>query len=251
MNILIHIAYIGTSYHGFQVQQNAVSVCQVLQNAMQAVLGARPHVKGCSRTDAGVHARDFCASFRYETDIPLEKLPLALNSQLPQDIRVLRARAVPEEFHARYSATGKQYEYEILNNAVDDPFRQGLYYRIPQPLNADAMHAAGQVLVGRHDFAAFQSAGSDVASTVRRVTELAVRREGERVLFTISADGFLYNMVRIIGGTLVLAGHGQLDAEGMRAILKGKDRKNAGPTLPARGLFLNRVFYPEAQLTDN
>lgn len=245
MNILLTLAFNGTNYHGFQVQQNAVTVCAVIQDALQAVLGARPNVKGCSRTDAGVHARRFALSVRCSTTIPMEKLPLALNNQLPPDVRVLAARQVPDSFHARYSATGKEYEYVMLNSPVDDPFAPGLYYRVPQPINEAAMHRAGQVLAGRHDFAAFMAAGSSVKDTVRTITALSVRREKARVVLAVAADGFLYNMVRIITGTLLEVGLGRMDEKQPARILQSGQRSQAGPTLPGKGLFLNRVFYPE------
>lgn len=243
MNILLTLAYRGTRYHGFQVQENAVTVCSTLQDAMEAVLHARPDVKGCSRTDAGVHARAFCLSFVHEGALPCEKLPLALNAHLPMDIRVLHARPVPAEFHARYSASGKEYQYHILNSPIDDPFTQGLYYRVPHPLDEGAMHEAGQALIGRHDFAAFKASGSSVTDTVRTITALSVKRRGQSVTLTVAADGFLYNMVRIIAGTLLLAGQGRLSAEGVAAALASRDRYETGATLPAKGLFLNRVFY--------
>lgn len=251
MNTLIRMAFRGTAYHGFQVQKNAPTVCAALQDAMQGVFGVRPDVKGCSRTDAGVHARDFCVSFRQQTDIPCDKLPLALNSRLPDDIRVLTARRVPAAFHARYAAIEKEYEYVVLNSAVEDVFAQGLYHRVPGPIDATAMDAAGRVLCGHHDFAAFMSSGSDVQDTRRTITRLSVRREGERVILAVAADGFLYNMVRIIAGTLLAVGQGRMGREDVAGALAWKDRAKAGSTLPAKGLFLHRVTYPEAQLLVN
>ena len=154
MNILCTIAYRGTAYHGFQVQKNGLTVCEVFQDALEAVLGTRPDVKGCSRTDAGVHAAAFCLNFHAETRIPLEKLPLALNSRLPADVRVLEARQVPEEFHARYSAHAKTYCYRIRNSAIDSPFSQEYYYRVPGELDTAAMGRAAKQFVGTHDFTA-------------------------------------------------------------------------------------------------
>lgn len=244
MNILLTMAFNGTAYHGFQVQQNALGVCTVLQDAMQKVFGARPDVKGCSRTDAGVHALEYCVSFRFTTPIADDKLPLALNYHLPRDIRILTARRVPEDFHARYSCTGKQYRYVFLNSHVDDPFAPGLYYKVPGVLDAAAMHKAGQALVGRHDFAAYMSAGSDIQDTVRTVTQLDVSREGERVLLDIAANGFLYNMVRIIAGTLLSVGTGRTAPEKPAQALQACSRSMAGDTLPAKALFLRRVYYP-------
>lgn len=248
MNTLLTLAFNGGAYHGFQVQQNAVTVCAVLQDAMQRVLGARPDVKGSSRTDAGVHAAGFCVSFKHETPIPPAKLPLALNSHLPADIRVLHARRVPESFHARYSATGKEYRYTLWNSPVDSPFAHGLYYRVPGPLDVAAMQAAAAHYVGSHNFAAFASAGGKVQSTVRRVLYAGVEQRGAQITFAVAADGFLYNMVRIMAGTLLSVGQGRAAPGDIPGILAGQNRRAAGSTLPARGLCLARVFYPPAAL---
>lgn len=246
MNVLLWLAYKGTNYAGFQVQPNAPTVCQTLQDAMQAVLGCRPEVKGCSRTDAGVHARRFALNFRYDGTIPVERLPLALNTRLPADIRVLEARPVAEEFHARYAAHAKTYRYYLLNAHIDDPFTADFCHRVAAPLNEAAMQAAARRFVGRHDFAALCAAGSSAAAhgdTVRTVTACEVRRQGARLVITVTADGYLYNMVRILAGTLVEAGLGRLDPGEVDAILQSRDRRRAGPTLPARGLFLEDVRY--------
>lgn len=245
MNILLNIAYKGTEYHGFQVQENALAVCEVLQNSIQSVFGARPDVKGCSRTDSGVHALNFGLNFHFETNLPDEKIPLALNNYLPDDIRVKYARRVPEDFHARYSALGKEYRYVILNSPVDDPFQKDLYYRLPRQLDIELMNRAAEYIKGRQDFAAFMSAGSAVEDTIRNVTSLNVCREEKRVVITISADGFLYNMVRIIAGTLVMAGEEKIKPEQTAEIIASKNRANAGDTMAAKGLFLSRVFYKD------
>ncbi|MBQ8647091.1 MAG: tRNA pseudouridine(38-40) synthase TruA [Oscillospiraceae bacterium] len=248
MNFLCVIAYKGTNYCGFQVQKNGLSVCEVFQDALEAVLGERPDVKGCSRTDAGVHAAGFCLNFHSDTRIPPEKLPLALNSRLPEDVRVLSARVVDEAFHARYSAHAKTYRYHILNSQIDSAFGRDYYYRAPGPLDVAAMDAAAKEFVGTHDFMALCSAGSEIAArgdTVRTITDCGVRREGEYVIVTVTADGYLYNMVRILAGTLLEAGQGRRDAQSIAPLLAGRARTAAGPTLPAKGLFLWRVDYPE------
>lgn len=245
MNILLTLSYKGTAYHGFQVQKNALTVCEVLQNAMEKVLGIRPDVKGCSRTDSGVHAMEYCVSFFYDTKIPMRKLPLALNNYLPEDIRVKSATQVPEDFHARYSSSGKQYQYIFLNSAIDDPLALGLYYRISYKLDCGRMQQAADFLVGEHDFASFMSAGSDIEDTVRTVHLLTIKRKEDRIIMTIAADGFLYNMVRIIAGTLLKVGTGAIPPEEVKKILEQKDRAFAGETMPAKGLFLEKVFYAE------
>lgn len=245
MNILLTLAYKGTKYHGFQVQKNALTVCEVLQNAMEKVLGARPDVKGCSRTDSGVHAMEYCVSFCHDTKIPMRKLPLAINNYLSEDIRVKSAKQMPEDFHARYSSIGKQYKYIFLNSSVDDPLALGLYHRVSYKLDCKKMQQGANFLVGKHDFASFMSAGSDIEDTVRTVSLLTMQRQGERVAMTITADGFLYNMVRIIAGTLLKVGAGQIRPEQVEEILQKKNRAFAGETMPAKGLFLEKVLYPE------
>jgi tRNA pseudouridine38-40 synthase len=246
MNVLVRMAFQGTRYVGFQVQPNGLSVCQVFQDALQAVLGTRPDVKGCSRTDAGVHALGFALNFRYDGHIPPQKLPAALNAHLPMDIRVLEVHSVPEDFHARYAAHAKTYCYRIRNAGVDSPFDAALCCRIPQPLDLAAMQAAAAGFLGTHDFLALCSSGSSAAAhgdTVRTVTECKVEREGEILTITVTADGYLYNMVRILAGTLVEAGRHRLDPAAVPELLQSRDRAKAGPTLPARGLFLQSVQY--------
>ena len=251
MNVLLWLAYKGTNYAGFQVQPNGLTVCEVLQNAIEAVLGSRPDVKGCSRTDAGVHARRFAVNFRYDGTPAPDKLPFALNAHLPPDVRVLAAQTVPEDFHARYAAHAKTYRYYIRNARVDDPFTLDTCYRISAPLNVPAMQAAAAQFVGTHDCLALCSAGSSAAAhgdTVRTILACGVERHGENIVITVTADGYLYNMVRILAGTLAEAGRGKLSPADIPRILQSRDRAQAGPTLPAKGLFLEDVLYDDALL---
>ena len=247
MNIRVTLAFNGSRYHGFQVQKNGLTVCQAFQDGLEALLGFRPDVKGCSRTDSGVHAMAFELNFHADTAIPMEKLPLALNRYLPEDIRVLRACQVPEDFHARYSAHSKQYLYRLRNSGIDSPFDKGLYWRYVGPLNVAAMDAAAQRLVGKHNFAAFMSAGSSIIDTVRTIYRFSVEREGDMVLFLVEADGYLYNMVRILCGTLVEIGAGRMPPEQIGRALQSGLRADAGPTLPAQGLFLKQVCYQQEE----
>ena len=242
-NILVTMAFRGTQYHGFQVQENALGVCTVFQDAIERVFGSRVDVKGCSRTDSGVHALRYCVSFRVDSGIPMYKLPLALNAHLPADVRVLEARIVPEDFHARYSAEAKQYVYRLHNSPVSSPFSDGLCWRVGAPLALEPMQKAAAAVVGTHDFASFMTAGSKIVDTVRTVYDFTVQRQGDDLLFTICADGYLYNMVRILVGTLVEIGAGRMRAEDMPAVIAAADRTAAGPKAPAQGLFLDRVFY--------
>lgn len=247
-NFLLFIAYKGTAYHGFQVQKNSLTVCEVFQNALQAVLGQRPDVKGCSRTDAGVHALEFGISFAADTRLSPNRLVLALNAHLPADVRALRGYCVPPGFHARYAAHTKTYHYRIRNSMIDSPFDAEYCCRMPQPIPLDlaAMNRAAALLVGTHDFLAFCSAGSKVAQsgdTVRTITDCSVQRQGDVVTISVTADGYLYNMVRILAGTLAEVGAGKRSPETMPEILQSRDRAQAGPTLPAKGLFLVKVDY--------
>ena len=246
MHVLITLRFVGTRYHGFQVQKNALSVCEVLQNALERLYGTRPPVKGCSRTDAGVHALGYCVSFFQPKAIEPRRLPLAVNRFLPEDIRAVAAREVPDDFHARYSAESKEYLYRIHNSAVADPFQNGLCWRVPALLDTNAMARAAEYFIGTHDFAAFCSVGSDVVDTVRTVRFARVSRAGDDITFHVCADGYLYNMVRIMVGTLVEAGAGRMPPERVRDILAGKDRGAAGDTAPPQGLFLYRVNYGAA-----
>ncbi len=254
MNVLLWLCYKGTRYAGFQVQPNGRTVCAVFQDALEAVLGARPDVKGCSRTDAGVHARRFALNFRYAGTPPPEKLVPALNAHLPPDVRVLEGRRVPDGFHARYAAHAKTYAYYLLNSRIEDPFTADVAYRIAAPLDVPAMQAAAQQMVGTHDFAALCAAGSSAAAhgdTVRTVTACTVQRgarDARYIVIRVTADGYLYNMVRILAGTLVEAGRGKLAAGDIPAILQSRDRHRAGPTLPAKGLFLEQVTYAPEDL---
>ena len=248
MNFLLTLAYDGTNYCGFQVQPNGRSVAAVFQDALEAVLGTRPDIKGCSRTDAGVHALGFRLNFHADTRIPPEKLPLALNQHLPPDIRVLAARVVPEDFHARYAAHTKTYLYRIHNHPIDSPFDAAYYTRMPKHLDEVRMQAAAQQFVGTHDFLALCAAGSSAAAhgdTVRTITDCHVTRRGDEIDIEVTADGYLYNMVRILAGTLCEVGAGRMQPEQIPGILAGCDRSQAGPTLPAKGLFLKCVEYPD------
>jgi tRNA pseudouridine38-40 synthase len=242
-NLKITIAFCGTNYHGFQVQKNVLTVCEAFQDAAERILGQRYDVKGCSRTDTGVHANEYVLSMKCDTQIRADKLVLALNRYLPEDIAALSVMDAPDDFHARYDCIGKEYVYRLRNSRVKDPFSPNLSYRFGYPLDVDMLNREAADFVGQHDFVAFQSAGSDIEDTVRTVNSFTVHREGDYVLFTVQGDGFLYNMVRIMVGTLLFIGIGKLPEGNIPAIIESKDRSRAGKTMPALGLFLNRVFY--------
>ncbi|MDD5952687.1 MAG: tRNA pseudouridine(38-40) synthase TruA [Oscillospiraceae bacterium] len=243
-NLQLRLSYDGKHYHGWQVQENAVAVQEVFQDALKKVLGHCPDIKGCSRTDSGVHALDYCVSLKTEHTIPCERLVRALNHFLPPDIAVFSCREVPMDFHARYSCTGKEYIYKIWNHPVRDPFGDGYLLHYWYPLDETLLNEAAHYYLGSHDFTSFCTLDSrGKGDLVRNVTRSAVTREGNMVIFTVAADGFLYNMVRIMVGTLLRVAQGKFAPEDIPKILEAKDRKASGPTAPPWGLYLNRVFY--------
>jgi tRNA pseudouridine38-40 synthase len=252
MKLLLKIAYNGSAYCGYQVQPNGISIQQRLNEAAEALFGFPCDIVGCSRTDSGVHAKEFCATVAkkgmpsIETSIPTERIPLAMSAHLPSDICVFDAKVVPDEFHARYDVKEKEYIYRFFDRAVRDPFEEGRAYHIPKPISNEAltqMNRAAAAFCGTHDFAAFMAQGSKVQSTVRCVTHAEVFREDNAVIFRVAADGFLYNMVRIMAGTLLEVAAGKLSPDEITAILESRDRFRAGHTAPACGLYLNHVIY--------
>ena len=252
MKVLLEIRYTGENYHGWQAQRNASTVQKAVQNTAEEMLGDRCAVTGCSRTDAGVHAkRFFCTLDCPALDrFPLDKLPAAMNALLPPDIAAVSCRAVDGDFHPRYSALGKEYEYLIYNGQVRDPFFEGRAWMLPgRPLDCAKMQEEADKLVGRHDFTSFCAAGGKIVDKTRTVYDCRVCREGDLVRVTISADGFLYNMVRIIVGTLADCAAGRCGD--CTEILAARERKCAGRTAPAHGLYLKRVFYDANELPEN
>ncbi|WP_322198882.1 tRNA pseudouridine(38-40) synthase TruA [Acutalibacter intestini] len=243
-NLLLTITYDGTAYHGWQIQENALTVQQVFQEALFRVTGQREDLKGCSRTDTGVHARQFCLSLKTAAPMPPQRLLAALNHYLPPDVAVKDCREVPPDFHARYSCKGKEYCYEIWNHPVREPFLRGRALHYWYPMDEALLDQAARRYVGVHDFTSFCTLDSrDRGDLTRRVWESKVERRGNLVVFTVAADGFLYNMVRIMAGTLLRVQQGKLAPEDIPGIIAARERKAAGPTAPACGLYLNRVFY--------
>lgn len=240
------VQYDGTNYVGWQRQPNGVSIQALLEDALAPIEGRAVDVHGAGRTDAGVHALAQVASVRIGAELEPPTLFRALNAVLPDDVRVLAVEEVPAEFHARFSAVAKTYEYRIVNAPIVSAFVHRYVWHIPQPLDLDAMRAAAEPLTGRHDFAAFQGAGSAVASTERTIVRLEWEDGGGfdlPIVMRLTGDGFLRHMVRNIAGTLVEIGVGRWDPWRVLELLEGRDRTQAGPTAPARGLFLTRVTY--------
>ncbi len=241
--VLLKISYLGTFYHGWQVQPNGITVQEVLQSKLEAMYKCKIALTGCSRTDAGVHAREFYCHYDAPFHICDEGIVKGLNSTLPKDISVISAQYVADDFHARYSAKGKNYEYVILNAPIHDPFLLDRVLHIERKLDVEAMNSFCEKLCGTHDFEGFSSSGRTVKDTVRTITECKVRREDDHVILTVSANGFLYNMVRIIVGTAVDVSDGKIKPEDTLAILNSRKRELAGITAPAAGLYLNKVYY--------
>lgn len=244
MTCALKLAYKGTAYCGWQVQKNARSVQQTLQDAMETAFGSRGTVTGCSRTDAGVHAKGFvCKAEGLPEGIPVHRVPEALGRRLPPDIAVREAWRVPDDFHPRYDAKGKEYSYRIRNSRLSDPFDfeyAPLWFPTIDEKRADALCKR---FCGTQDFRSFQAAGSDITDTVRTVSGFSCRREGDLVIFTVTANGFLYNMARILVGTVLDLLDDPSAEERATEILAARDRAAAGRTMPAKGLCLERVFY--------
>ncbi|MBQ8783878.1 MAG: tRNA pseudouridine(38-40) synthase TruA [Clostridia bacterium] len=242
-NLLVTIAYDGTDYHGWQVQPNGITVQQAVQDAIEKILGKRENIVGCSRTDSGVHANNFCFNMRTESPIDPFRFVGAMNAVLPDDIAVKECVKVPMEFHARYDCKGKEYIYKIWNSPQRNPFLQDRYLHYKKPLDAELLNKAAQAFVGKHDFSAFCASKTTVEDFVRTVEYAAVTQNDEEVCFTVKADGFLYNMVRIMVGTLLEVAEGRISADSIGKIINSLDRNQAGRTAPAHGLYLNKVFY--------
>lgn len=243
MRILLTISYLGTAYHGWQVQPNGITVQEKMQDALEKMYTVRPALTGCSRTDAGVHALEFCCHYDTDKEIPLQGIVAGLNTYLPSDIAVLSAKRVDNDFHARYNAKGKHYVYKIYNQSAPNPFLSDRAWHIPHSLDENKMNRFLSDLVGTHDFVAFAASGRTVEDTVRTISECKITRQGNELELSVTADGFLYNMVRIITGTAVDVSYGRIDPEAAPKILKSLDRSEAGFTAPAHGLYLNKVIY--------
>lgn len=247
MKYFAKIKYLGTDFSGFQVQPEKRTVQGELCTALSLAFGVPCRVTGCSRTDAGVHANEFCITVENDGGtIPAEKLPVAVAKYLPNDLSLYYAVECEESFHPRYSVVSKEYLYRVINDRIYDPFEFGRAWFVSRFVDDGQllkMKEAASYIVGKHDFSAFMSEGSDVEDRVRTVNYLTVEKNGSLIEIRISADGFLYNMVRIIVGTLFEVAAGRLEPSELPKIIDSKKRENAGPTAPAQGLYLNKVVY--------
>lgn len=242
-NIKLTIEYDGTNYAGWQKQKNGITIQQKLEEAIELIINDKIKVIGSSRTDAGVHARGFVANFNTESKINVENFKDAINSKLPRDIVILSSEEVDMDFHSRYSSIGKKYSYTILNRHEPTALERNYVYHYKKQLDFQAMEEASVYFIGEHDFSAFKTAGSSVKTTVRNIKNAYLKKDEDKVIFYIEGDGFLYNMVRIMVGTLIDVGIHKLKPYEISNIIKSKDRTMAGKTAPASGLCLEVVYY--------
>lgn len=240
---MLTLGYDGTEYHGFQRQENAVTIQEIIETAIKKVTGETVSITGCSRTDAGVHAMEYVCNFRTESSVPADKFCFALNSFLPDDVSCMASCEVDMDFHARYSAKSKTYTYTIFNAPHRNPVLCRFAWHYPIKIDIEKMKIAAKAIVGTHDFTAFMASGGQQKTTVKTVNFLNVTTNENRIFIEINADGFLYNMVRIIAGTLVYAGVGKLSPDEIPDIIESGDRVRAGITAPPQGLCLKKVIY--------
>ena len=242
-NIKLIIEYDGSCYGGWQKQKNNKTIQEEIEKAIKKVTGEIIEVFGSSRTDAGVHAKGMVANFKTESNIPEDKYREAINSKLPDDIAIIKSEEVDGEFHSRYCSKGKMYSYTIINRYEKVAIGNKYIYQVREELDIDAMKKACHYFIGLHDFKAFKTSGSSVKTSVRTIEKLYIDKSKDKIKIYITADGFLYNMVRIIVGTLVEVGKGKMQPEDIKRIIESQDRTEAGPCVPPNGLILEEVYY--------
>lgn len=243
-NIMIKIEYDGTNYNGWQIQPNGITIQEKIMKAIKRLTGENINLHGSGRTDAKVHAREQVANFYTNSNIPTERFAVAINHFLPQDIAIMEADEVPMEFHARYWAIGKAYSYQIHNFPQRSALLRNYSYHIPYSLDMEKIEKAAAIFIGTHDFKGFMSSGSSVKKTNRTIHDIKIEKEKDRIWITFEGNGFLYNMVRIMVGTLVEIGSNKRDLAKAREALETGVRNKAGHLAPPQGLFLDKVFYP-------
>ena len=242
-NIAIRIMYDGANYHGWQMQKSVATVQGTIESALSKLTGSSVKLSGCGRTDAGVHAERYCANFKTDSRIPVERLPLAVNTLLPPDIAVLRAMQAPDGFDANLSCIKKEYAYRIINSRIRNPFYANRAYFYPGRLNVETMREAARHFVGTHDFASVRSVGTETKTTIRTVHWYEVEEVDGIIELRVCANGFLYNMARAMAGTLIYASEGKIRPDEIPQLLEQRDRRLTGPTVPPQGLYMTRIWY--------
>lgn len=242
-NIKLTIEYDGKDFNGWQKQPTKLNIQGTIEQAIKIVTGEEVDLMASGRTDAGVHAFGQVANFKTNSKIPIEKIPIALNSNLKKSIRIISAEEVDERFHSRLTCKRKTYRYVINNSEFSSAIYRNLETHIPQKLNVEKMKEAVKFFEGEHDFKAFKASGTSSKSSVRTIYKAEVYQEGDRIIIELTGNGFLYNMVRIIAGTLVEVGLGKIESNKIPEIIENKKRENAGKTLPPNGLYLMKVIY--------
>ncbi|WP_066889884.1 tRNA pseudouridine(38-40) synthase TruA [Clostridium nigeriense] len=242
-NIKITLEYDGTNYLGWQKQKVGKTIQGTLEEAIKTLTHEDIEVIGSSRTDAGVHARGFIANFKTNSKIPAEKFREAINHKLPDDIVILKSEMVEDDFHSRYNARGKTYSYSILNRDVTSAIDRNYIYHVKRELDLNSMREACKYFIGTYDFSAFKTSGSSVKSSIRTISDLYIEKNDNIIKIFVTGDGFLYNMVRIIVGTLIMVGNNKIKPEEIKNIINSKNRDNAGICVPPTGLTLEKVYY--------
>ena len=242
-NIKLIIEYDGKGFNGWQKQPDKLNIQGEIERAIEQITGGTVDLIASGRTDAGVHSLGQTANFKTDSNIPIEKFAKAINSQLKKSIVIKSAEEVDENFHSRYSVKSKTYRYIINNSENGTAIYRNLEYHFPIKLDYEKMNEAAKFFIGEHDFKAFKASGTSSKSSVRKIIDASVKKENERIIIEVTGTGFLYNMVRIISGTLLEVGEGKIKPSEITKIIESKDRKNAGKTLPAHGLYLLKVEY--------
>ena len=242
-NLKLILQYDGSRYHGFQIQPDVATVAGEVNRVLTKLTGNEVNIQGCSRTDAGVHAYRYCCNFTTDFPIPADRLPIVLRKMLPDDITAIECTEVDESFNARFDTVSKTYRYLINTSSDCTVYTRNYEWQYGKPLDVDAMQKAAEHIIGEHDFASFMTSGGQVTSTVRTVYKLNIVKNGDMVELYINADGYLYNMVRIITGTLVQVGEGKISPDRVKDIVEACDRQVAGPTAPPQGLYLYEINY--------
>lgn len=242
-NLKFTMSYDGTAYHGFQIQKNGMTIEKALKDAAFELTGEDVDIIGCGRTDAGVHAINYTFNFKTESKIPCDKFPVAFSTVLPNDISVLSCEEADFDFHSRFDAVKKTYKYVIYTGKTGNPFCERYSYHYKIPLDVEEMKKAGKLIEGERDFCCFMAQGSNVKDTVRTVYKVDVSKNKDLIEIEVTGNGFLYNMVRIIVGTLIAVGNGKINHTEIEDIINSKMRENAGMTVPPHGLFLKEVYY--------